>query len=95
MSLRGQGFRISVRSASIPELTLKFWRRIIDLLLSRGGSPQGTSPSNFSLYLLAIGGIKKFLDYIRSLPHYHTAVDRSGSSGISISYKKSITLSSQ
>ena len=37
----------------------------------------------------AFGGIKEFLDYIRSLPNYQTSIDRSSSSGISISYKKS------
>ena len=36
----------------------------------------------------AYGGIKEFLDYIRSLPNYQTTIDRSSSSGISISYKK-------
>lgn len=41
------------------------------------------------------GGVKEFLDYIRSLPNYQTTIDRSSSSGISISYKRSITLSSQ
>jgi predicted O-methyltransferase YrrM len=41
------------------------------------------------------GGVKEFLDYIRSLPYYQTTIDRSSSSGISISYKKSITPSSQ
>lgn len=35
------------------------------------------------------GGIKEFLDYIRSLPNYETTIDRSSHSGISISYKKS------
>ena len=34
-------------------------------------------------------GLKEFLDYIRSLPNYQTTIDRSSSSGISISYKKS------
>ncbi len=34
------------------------------------------------------GGIVEFLDYIRSLPNYQTTIDRSSSSGISISYKK-------
>ena len=37
----------------------------------------------------AFDGIKEFLDYIRSLPNYQTTIDRSSSSGISISYKKS------
>ncbi len=32
--------------------------------------------------------VKKFLDYVRSLPNYETTIDRSSSSGISISYKK-------
>jgi predicted O-methyltransferase YrrM len=35
------------------------------------------------------GDIKEFLDYIRSLSNYQTTIDRSSSSGISISYKKS------
>jgi predicted O-methyltransferase YrrM len=35
------------------------------------------------------GDITEFLDYIRSLPNYKTAIDRTSSSGISISYKKS------
>jgi predicted O-methyltransferase YrrM len=34
------------------------------------------------------GGIKEFLDYVRSLPNYQTTIDRSSSSGISVSYKK-------
>lgn len=41
------------------------------------------------------GGIKEFLDYIRSLPNYQTTIDRSGSSSISISYKKSVAPSSR
>ncbi len=41
------------------------------------------------------GGVKEFLDYIRSLPHYQTTIDHSSSSGISISYKKSIGPSSR
>jgi caffeoyl-CoA O-methyltransferase len=36
----------------------------------------------------AYGGIKEFLDYVWSLPNYQTTIDRSSSSGISISYKK-------
>ncbi|MCJ7783500.1 MAG: class I SAM-dependent methyltransferase [Desulfobacterales bacterium] len=35
------------------------------------------------------GSIKEFLDYVRSLSNYETTIDRSSSSGISISYKKS------
>ena len=34
------------------------------------------------------GGIKEFLDYIQRLPGYETTIDRTSSSGISISYKK-------
>jgi len=41
------------------------------------------------------GGIKEFLAYIRSLPNYQTTIDRSSSSGISISFKKSATPSSR
>jgi caffeoyl-CoA O-methyltransferase len=37
----------------------------------------------------AFGGIKEFLDYVQSLSNYQTTIDRSSSSGISISYKKS------
>jgi predicted O-methyltransferase YrrM len=37
----------------------------------------------------ADGGAKEFLDYIRRLPNYQTTINRSSSSGISISYKKS------
>jgi predicted O-methyltransferase YrrM len=36
----------------------------------------------------AFTGIKEFLDYVRSRPDYQTSIDRSSSSGISISYKK-------
>jgi caffeoyl-CoA O-methyltransferase len=35
----------------------------------------------------AFGGVKEFLDYVRSLPNYQTTIDRSSSSSISISYK--------
>ena len=41
------------------------------------------------------GGTKEFLDYVRTLPNYQTTIDRSSSSGISISYKKSIAPSSR
>jgi predicted O-methyltransferase YrrM len=37
------------------------------------------------------GDVKRFLNYVRSLPNYETTIDRSSSSGISISYKKSNT----
>ena len=37
------------------------------------------------------GSIKEFLDYVRSLSNYETTIDRSSSSGISVSYKKSNT----
>jgi predicted O-methyltransferase YrrM len=33
------------------------------------------------------GGIKEFLDYVRSRPNFKTTIDRSSSAGISISYK--------
>jgi predicted O-methyltransferase YrrM len=41
------------------------------------------------------GGTKEFLDYIRGLPNYQTTIDHSSSSGISISYKKSVASSSR
>lgn len=37
----------------------------------------------------SFSGTKEFLDYIKRLPNYQTTIDRSSSSGISISYKKS------
>ena len=37
----------------------------------------------------SFSGTKDFLDYIKRLPNYQTTIDRSSSSGISISYKKS------
>ena len=37
------------------------------------------------------GDVKRFLNYVRSLPNYETTIDRSSSSGISVSYKKSNT----
>lgn len=43
----------------------------------------------------AFGGVKEFLYYIRSLPNYQTTIDRSSSSGISISYKRSTAPSSR
>jgi hypothetical protein len=33
------------------------------------------------------GGIKEFLDYVKSRPNFDTSIDRSSSAGISISYK--------
>lgn len=36
----------------------------------------------------AYGDIKRFLDYVRSLPNYRTTIDHTSGSGISISYKK-------
>jgi len=33
------------------------------------------------------GGIKEFLDYVENLPNYNTTINRSSSSGVSISYK--------
>ncbi len=39
--------------------------------------------------------VKTFLDYVRNLPNYETTIDRSSSSGVSISYKKSDTPSSR
>jgi predicted O-methyltransferase YrrM len=41
------------------------------------------------------GGTKEFLDYISGLPNYQTTIDRSSSSGVSISYKKSSAPSSR
>ncbi len=41
------------------------------------------------------GDVKTFVNYVRSLPNYETTIDRSSSSGISISYKKSNVSSSR
>lgn len=38
--------------------------------------------------LMRANGIKEFLDYVESLDNYETTLDKSGPSGISISYKK-------
>lgn len=37
-----------------------------------------------------MSGIREFLDYLDSLPNMETTIDRSSSSGISISYKKTL-----
>ena len=54
----------------------------IDPKLAKGGCFTAHNVSN------TFGGIQEFLDYIKSLPNYQTTIDRSSSSGISISYKK-------
>ncbi len=36
-----------------------------------------------------MGGIKEFMDHVKSLANYKTTIDKTSSSGISISYKKS------
>jgi len=41
------------------------------------------------------GDVKRFLNYVRSLPNYETTIDRSSTSGISISYKKANASSSR
>jgi len=41
------------------------------------------------------GGTKEFLYYVRTLPNYQTTIDHSSSSGISISYKRSLIPSSR
>jgi predicted O-methyltransferase YrrM len=41
------------------------------------------------------GDVKRFLNYVRSLPNYETTIDHSSSSGISVSYKKSNAPSSR
>jgi caffeoyl-CoA O-methyltransferase len=54
----------------------------LDPKLVKGGCFTAHNASN------AFSGIKEFLDYVRSRPDYQTSIDRSSSSGISISYKK-------
>jgi len=53
----------------------------LDPKLAKGGCFTAHNASN------AYPGIKEFLNYVRSRPEYRTAIDRSSSSGISISYK--------
>ena len=53
----------------------------IDPKLAKGGCFTAHNASN------AFPGIKEFLDYVRSQSEYRTTIDRSSSSGISISYK--------
>ncbi|MGD0626765.1 MAG: class I SAM-dependent methyltransferase, partial [Thermodesulfobacteriota bacterium] len=54
----------------------------VDPKLVKGGCFTAHNVNN------AYGGIKEFLDSIRSLSNYQTTIDRSSSSGISISCKK-------
>jgi len=53
----------------------------LDPKLAKGGCFTAHNASN------AYRGIKEFLDYVRSRPEYRTTIDRSSSSGISISCK--------
>lgn len=53
----------------------------LDPKLANGGCFTAHNASN------SFPGIKEFLDHIRSRPDYQTTIDRSSSSGISISYK--------
>jgi predicted O-methyltransferase YrrM len=53
----------------------------LDPKLIKGGCFTAHNATN------AYPGIKEFLDYTRSLPDYRTTIDRTSSSGISISYK--------
>jgi predicted O-methyltransferase YrrM len=54
----------------------------LDPKLVKGGCFTAHNASN------AFAGIKEFLDTVRGRPDYQTTIDRSSSSGISISYKK-------
>ena len=54
----------------------------LDPKVVKGGCFTAHNASN------AYAGIEEFLDFIRSRPDYQTSIDRSSSSGISISYKK-------
>jgi len=53
----------------------------LDPKLAKGGCFTAHNASN------AYAGIEEFLNYVRSRPNYRTTIDRSSSSGISISYK--------
>jgi len=53
----------------------------LDPKLLKGGCFTAHNASN------SYPGIKEILDYVRSRPSYKTTIDRTGSSGISISYK--------
>lgn len=54
----------------------------LDPKLVKGGCFTAHNANN------AYAGIREFLDHVRSQPDYQTSIDRSSSSGISISYKK-------
>jgi predicted O-methyltransferase YrrM len=54
----------------------------LDPKLVKGGCFTAHNANN------AYPGIKEFLNHVRSQPDYQTSIDRSSSSGISISYKK-------
>ena len=53
----------------------------LDPKLAKGGCFTAHNASN------AFRGIREFLDHVRSRPEYRTTIDRSSSSGISISFK--------
>lgn len=53
----------------------------LDPKLIKGGCFTAHNASN------SYPGIKEFLDYVRSRPGYRTTIDRTSSSGISVSYK--------
>jgi predicted O-methyltransferase YrrM len=54
----------------------------LDPKLVKGGCFTAHNANN------AYAGIREFLNHVRSQPDYQTSIDRSSSSGISISYKK-------
>ena len=53
----------------------------VDLKLSVGGCFTAHNVAN------PYGGIREFLNHVQALPNYSTTIDRSSSSGVSISYK--------
>ena len=72
-------FKLALFSSfEAPELLLT---TDVDPKLEKGGCFTAHNVSN------RYGGTKEFLDYVKNLPNYKTTIDRSSSSGVSISYK--------
>ena len=62
-----------------------WYKRYLELLL-----PKLTDGGCFTAHNVtnSLTGIREFLDYLKTIPNMKTTIDRSSSSGISVSYKK-------
>ena len=80
-AVRNSGASVSLDVRVEKFLNAMQYFKDLDPKLATGGCFTAHNASN------AFAGIKVFLDYVRSRPEYRTTIDRSSSSGISISYK--------